>query len=717
MSQSLQFFASAPKGIEGLLAEELAAMGAAEVKETRAGVHFAGSLEIGYRACLWSRLASRIFLSLATFPVTSPDELYQGTLNVPWQEHLNADGSLAVSCTLRGSSLTHSHFAALKVKDAIVDQLRDNTGIRPQVDLETPDLRVHVHLEKEQGILYLDLSGEALHRRAYRCDGVAAPLKENLAAAVLLRAGWPEVAASGGPLFDPMCGSGTLPLEAALMAADIAPGLLRSGFGFSSWLGHDVEIWERLCREAEERRENGLETLPSIVGFDADASAITAAWNNARRAGLEGKVHFERCPLEKLTSPFREGVAPGLVVVNPPYGARLGEEKELVPLYRQLGAKLRENFPGWRASVLTGNPDLGKVMGIRAQRFHALFNGAIPCRLLHFILEPEWFVDSSRPARDPQKPLSEGMQMLGNRLKKNRRTLGRWAKQEGIHCYRLYDADLPEYAFSIDLYEDWAHVQEYAPPASIDPNKAEARRREVMATLSELLDLPHDQVFFKMRQRQKGTAQYHKFAEAGEFYEVREDDCRFLVNFSDYLDTGLFLDHRLTRQMIRELAVGKSFLNLFAYTGTATVYAAKGGAASTTTVDMSKTYLDWAGRNLALNGFQGKSHRLFQEDCMAWLRRQRDRYDLIFLDPPTFSNSARMQDSFDVQRDQVTLIEQACALLERNGVLLFSNNFRKFKLSDEIIRRFEVEDISAATIPKDFQRNPKIHRCWKITRR
>ncbi|BCR04420.1 ribosomal RNA large subunit methyltransferase K/L [Desulfuromonas versatilis] len=719
MSDLLNFFATAPKGMEQLLAEELNSLGAVEAAEARAGASFSGTLETAYRACLWSRLASRVLLPLASFAAADPEALYQGVRSLAWQEHLAPQGTLAVDCSLSGSNITHSQFAALKVKDAIVDQFRDACGVRPSVDTERPDIRVNLHLHRNQATLSLDLSGESLHRRGYREEAVLASLKENLAAAILYRAGWPAIAAAGGTLIDPTCGSGTLVLEGALIAADIAPGLQRGYFGFLGWRKHDQAAWERLLAEARQRREAGLEKLPVLVGYDADHKAIRAAWANAERAGLASRVHFEKRDLKDLDQPGGKGVRAGLVVANPPYGERLGEIRELMPLYATLGSRLRECFQGWRASIITGNPDLGKQMGIRARRMHTLYNGALECKLLHFEIDPQWFVSAPPKGAVPAsvEELSEGARMFANRLRKNLKNLGRWAKKQEIGCYRLYDADMPEYAVAVDLYETWVHVQEYAPPKSIDPKQAEARLQEVAAALPLALEVPEERIFYKVRQRQKGSAQYEKLDQKGEFHEVAEGNCRFLVNFTDYLDTGLFLDHRPTRQMIQELAAGKRFLNLFGYTGTASVHAAKGGATSTTTVDMSRTYLEWAKKNLALNGFAGRNHQLIQGDCLAWLAEQKEAFELIFLDPPTFSTSKRMEKTFDVQRDHVPLLQAAARLLAPGGLLIFSNNYRRFKMDREALAGLDFEEITAQTIPRDFERNPRIHNCWKITRK
>jgi 23S rRNA (guanine2445-N2)-methyltransferase / 23S rRNA (guanine2069-N7)-methyltransferase len=718
MTATHRLFATCPKGIESLLADELRVLGAESVKETRAGVAFESALATAYRACLWSRLASRVLLTLARFPAASAEALYAGVQGLRWSEHLDAHSTLAVDFTGTGSGITHSRFGALKVKDAIVDQLRDESGARPSVDTERPDVRVNVYLHRDEAVLSLDLSGESLHRRGYRTEAVEAPLKENLAAAILLRAGWPAIAARGGAFVDLMCGSGTLPIEAALIAGDIAPGLTRDYYGFLRWKQHDPALWDGLVAEAEARRAAGLAGLPPIRGYDREARAVRYARENVAGAGLGQHVVITRRELSATTP--EQAAATGLIVVNPPYGERIGEASELPALYAELGTQLKKNFPGWRAAVFTGNPELGKHMGLRAKRYHTLFNGAIECRLLHFEIT-EAAVVEERPPRPFEIRPGTSAEMFANRLRKDLQHFGRWARRREISCYRLYDADLHEYNLAIDVYESdkrYVHVQEYEAPDTISPDKARRRLQHALAVIPLVLGIPREQVFFKLRRRQKGGGQYEKLGEAGEFHEVREGPCRFLVNFTDYLDTGLFLDHRDTRAMLGELAKGKRFLNLFGYTGTATVRAALGGAAATTTVDMSRTYLDWARRNFALNGLSEKQHELIQADVLVWLKENRSRrHGLIFLDPPTFSRSKRMEDTLDVQRDHAALIADAAALLEPGGILIFSTNLRKFKIDRAALAGITVEDITRRTIPKDFERDPKVHQCFRITRK
>ena len=698
-----------------MLADELAGLEAQNVHATRAGVSFEGSLSSAYRACLWSRLANRILMPIENFPTHSPEALYDGIQTIDWKLHLAHDGSLAVDFTSSQSVITHSHYGALKVKDAIVDQLRDESGVRPSVDTARPDLRVNVYLHRNEATVSIDLSGESLHRRGYRAQTVEAPLKENLAAAILTRANWPVIAKDGGALIDLMCGSGTLLIEAAMSAADIAPGLTRDYFGFLRWKRHDIAIWSELLDEARRRREIGLAHLPPIHGYDRDPLAIRAARDNIKRSGLGNLILAQQ---RELTSCTPVAAQSGLVVANAPYGERLGPSSELPALYAELGAQLKKCFPGWHAAVFTGNPELGKTMGLRAGKMHTLYNGAIECKLLHFELTPENTV-GNRAARPFEIRPGSPAEMFANRLRKNLQHFGRWARRQNISCYRLYDADLHEFNLAIDVYESsqrYVHVQEYEAPDTIDPDKARQRLQHALGVIPLVLEIPREQMILKLRRRQKGGAQYEKLAEAGDYHEVREGPCRFLVNFTDYLDTGLFLDHRSLRALLAKLVNGKRFLNLFGYTGTATVHAARGGAASTTTVDMSQTYLGWAKRNFDLNKLDGKIHELIRADVQQWLTENRQqRYGLIFLDPPTFSRSKRMEDTLDIQRDHVALISKAAALLEPGGILIFSTNYRRFKIDRSGLAPLKTEDITRQTLPQDFARNPKIHQCFRIT--
>ena len=746
-----QYFAACPKGLEGLLLQELQALGAQDTRETVAGVYFEGDLRLAYRACLWSRLANKILLPLASFEVNSQEDLYEGVRALPWQEHLSPSGSLLVDFVGSNDAIRNTQFGALKVKDAIVDALRDFSGVRPNVAKRDPDLLVNARLSKNKLVLSIDLSGESLHRRGYRLKQGGAPLKENLAAGVLIRAGWPEIAAQGGALLDPMCGSGTFLIEAALIAADIAPGLGRASFGFERWLNHRNDIWLELREEAHQRKKLGLAkvNLPEIRGYDADVRVVRAAEENIISAELDHWLRVSRKELAEFKKPTHRAMEFGLVLSNPPYGERLGEVESLKLLYAHLGERLRNEFPGWRAGVFTGNPELGKQMGLRADKKYKFFNGTIASELLMFSINSDAFVQSrveqdDRFSKDDEKraaaeqkvkaaakeeqaaALSNGAQMLANRLQKNLKQLEKWASKNHISCYRLYDADMPEYAAAIDIYRGqtqpnrapqlYAHVQEYAAPKSVDEDRAAARFAEIEAAVPYALDIPIAHISYKQRRRNKGSSQYEKLNErpTGDLFSVQEGQAKLHINLWQYLDTGLFLDHRPVRLMIADMAKDKRFLNLFCYTATASVHAALGGARYTVSVDMSNTYLNWARKNFALNGLSESRNRLEQADCLQWLESNDQQFDLILLDPPSFSNSKRMEDVLDVQRDHVDMIHNAMRALSEQGTLIFSNNLRSFKLDAEALAAYSIEDISARTIDEDFKRNGKIHQCWLI---
>ncbi len=729
MYPKLDLFASCPKGVEGLLAEELAALGGEKIRQTVAGCSFRGTLQTAYRCCLWSRLANRILLQLRQVDAQEREMLYDGVRAIPWEDHFEPGATMAVTFSGTSGAIKNTHFGALVVKDGVCDRMRDKAGFRPNVSKNTPDVRIHVRLNRNQADIALDLSGESLHRRGYRIDTGKAPLKENLAAALLIRAGWPQLCQSGVPLVDPLCGSGTLLLEGAMMAADIAPGLLRLNFGFHNWSGHIPKLWLELLEEARERRKQGMARLSnSFIGYEGDVRVVRQAHENLRRAGLEKVIHIETRELANV-EPIKS--RQGLVISNPPYGERLGEESSLVWLYQHLGETLRTCFHQWQGAVITSNQGLARRMGLRARKHYSFFNGALETKLFLFDIQPEWYFGAHKRSQEQevtaeichktvdaeaagQVALGKGAEMFANRLRKNLKQLQKWARKAEVECYRVYDADMPEYAVAIDLYRDKVLVQEYKAPASVDEQKAQDRLHDVLQALPAVLPVKPDQVFLKQRSRQSGKSQYRRLNDQKQHFEVSEGGCRFLVNLTDYLDTGLFLDHRPMRLRIQKEAAGKRFLNLFCYTGAATVHAAAGDASQTTSVDLSKTYLEWARQNLSLNGFSER-HQLVNADCMKWLKESRDTFDLIFIDPPTFSNSRKMRDVFDIQAVHVDLLERAMARLARDGVLYFSNNFRKFRMASELAEKFAVEEISGQTIDRDFQRNQKIHRCWKFT--
>ncbi|HBR5320141.1 TPA: bifunctional 23S rRNA (guanine(2069)-N(7))-methyltransferase RlmK/23S rRNA (guanine(2445)-N(2))-methyltransferase RlmL [Klebsiella pneumoniae] len=695
-------FASTARGLEELLKTELEGLGATDCQVVQGGVHFQGDTRLLYQSLMWSRLASRIMLPLGECRVYSDLDLYLGVQAIPWTEMFNPGATFAVHFSGLNDEIRNSQYGALKVKDAIVDSFTRKNLPRPNVDRESPDLRINVWLNKETAHISLDLSGEGLHLRGYRDGTGMAPIKENLAAAIVMRSGW----VPGTPLLDPMCGSGTLLIEAAMLATDRAPGLHRGHWGFGGWAQHDDGIWKEVKAEAQTRARQGLAAYESrFYGSDVDARVIERARRNARRAGIGELIDFDVKDVAQLNNPLPKGPY-GTVISNPPYGERLESEPALIALHSLLGRIMKSQFGGWNLSVFSASPELLSCLQLRADKQFKAKNGPLDCVQKNYHLAES---EGGKPAM-----LAED---FANRLRKNLKKFEKWARQEGIECYRLYDADLPEYNVAIDRYADWVVVQEYAPPKTVDAHKARQRLFDIIAATIAVLDMAPNKLVLKTRERQKGKNQYQKMAEKGDFIEVQEYNARLWVNLTDYLDTGLFLDHRIARRMLGQMSKGKDFLNLFSYTGSASVHAGLGGARSTTTVDMSRTYLEWAERNLRLNGLTGRAHRLMQADVLGWLRESTEQFDLIFIDPPTFSNSKRMEDAFYVQRDHIRLMTDLKRLLRKGGTIMFSNNKRGFRMDHDGLAALglKAQEISQKTLSQDFARNRQIHNCWLIT--
>jgi 23S rRNA (guanine2445-N2)-methyltransferase / 23S rRNA (guanine2069-N7)-methyltransferase len=736
--QKFKLFVTGHKGFETLLFRELRTLlGSSDaiLEKRYGGVEIAAGLDVIYRLCLHSRLANRVFCELARARVEDEAQLYQAVSAIDWSQHLDSEGSLAVSATLSGSKLTHSHFVALRVKDAIVDQFRERSGSRPSVEKNQPDIQVHVNIHQDQANISLDLSGDSLHRRGYRLEHTGAPLKEHLAAALLIQAGWNDERSETRRLVDPMCGSGTFVIEAAMMAANMAPGLQRSYFGFSNWRQHQVLLWQECLQQARAAVVEDPDV--EIFASDYDTAALQIAASNAGRAGVEQLIQFSHQQVGDLELPApSSGTAVDiaqqtLVICNPPYGQRLQAEQGLAELYGDLGAALRRLAPA-RLAIISANPDMLHRLQLNRLERKDVRNGPIECLFAQYatvaagdttaVAAKGTEVDSSVSLVDESIAVP-----LRNRLHKNAKHLQRWARRGNVSCYRVYDADLPEFSFSLDRYQseidpgrEWLHLQEYQAPATIDAELAAHRIEVARQVVSEVFSIPPDRLFCKTRSRQRGAGQYQKQDDRGEFFQVREGEASFLINLSDYLDSGLFLDHRITRDMVYRQGQGKRVLNLFCYTGTVGVLAALGGADSVVNVDLSTSYLKWASENHQINGLDDEQrYSMLRADIVALLQQpsrhglQRD-FDLIFLDPPSFSNSSKMQQTLDVQRDHATLITDAMGLLTADGLLIFSTNRRGFKLAPELESLFSIRDITHATVSEDFKRHPKLHLCWEI---
>ena len=732
----MELFATCGTGLEAILGQELRGLGMDEVRPLTGGVAFSADLERAYTALLWSRVASRILLVLERVEATDSDSLYAGVRDIAWEDVVAPGATIAVNARGTNDQLRDTRYTALRVKDAVCDRLRDERGERPDVDAQHPDLLIQVNLHAKRATVYIDLSGTSLENRGYRdAARSSSPLiHETLAAAMLLAADWPARAKRGEILVDSMCAAGTLVIEAALIAGDVAPGITRSTWGFSGWCGHDEELWQAILDAADARAQAGAREVV-IYATDAREREIACARARAKAAAIASLIEF---------LPSRDALANAIMCRVDARGLFASclfvstecLEATLPARYAQLAGELLDAKPLEAAVMLVEGQDADAYLGMERTRGYSCMNGSAPCDIALFDLRG----DASRAAqvsvRDRQLAVYDvSAQQFADRLNKVFKQRRKWASKNGISAYRIYDADLPDYNMAIDLYEGagedagrrLVHVAEYAPPKNIDATKAARRMTDALNIASAVLDVSADDIFVKRRVRAKGGSQYAQHDQdmrqrARHVVITQENGLLFEVDLASYLDTGLFLDHRDTRELVGKLAAGKSFLNLFAYTCTASVYAAAHGAKFTTSVDLSNTYLQWGERNMELNGLMNGHQEFVRADCVEWVQQTRHtkmRWDLVFVDPPTFSNSAKMRTrGWDVQRDHAELLIGVSRLLTRGGAAVFSCNLRGFKLDRETIERagVQVVDITDKTIPLDFERHAQVHHCFVLRR-
>ncbi len=726
------FFASASANQNDIVEKEVLSAGGTDLHITASGIEFEADLETAYRFAMWTRSATRLLVLVHRYDeIRSTDELYEHSLALPWENWINPDITFAITQTISDCRwITNSHFAALRFKDAVVERIRQSfDGERPNVDRDNPDITFHLHVYRNLVSWYVDFAGRDIAKRGYRVSQTEAVMGEFMAATVLARSQWNRML-DGNPvtLLDPFCGSGTICIEAALMATNTAPGLLNPDkFAFLKLPIHKQEIWNEIVEEAENAKH---ECKCKIVGWDIDEKAVEISKQNASAAGVSDIVEFAVHDFAKTTEEDVEKLneystqdIKGCIVTDPPYGVRLElSESALRNLYSSIGSVAFNCFGGWHMAVLCANQELLGYIEMKPDRTNILINGGLDCQVAHYYIfskqQRAEMLERAKAKREERlaTPLSEGAQMAANRLQKNLSSIGKEMKKQGVSCYRLYDADMPEYSAAIDIYEGkWINLAEYAAPASINEEDAKRRLEELVLATERVTGINLDDIHVKRREIQRGSNQYVKKGtpSSSHFFIANENGHRFSVNFQDYLDTGIFLDHRPIRKYIEEHSYNKRFLNLFCYTATATVYAAAGGALSTVSVDANANYLDWAMKNMALNGYKTMNHFYYRNDCLAYLRENHDIFDLIFCDPPTFSNN-KSRGTFDVQRDHGYLIRSCMHHLSKDGTLIFSTNFTKFKMFGELYDDFDVQDITEETIGDDFRRNSKIHRCYLI---
>lgn len=743
-------------GLETLVRREIEALGY-EAKIISPGrILFRGDESAIREANLWLRTAERVVIRMAHAPVTDFGQLFDLARSTPWHEWIPVDGVFPVNGRSHKSQLASVPACQKIVKKAIVEQLREGhqTVELPETGVEFP---IEVIMLNDEATLVLDTTGVGLHKRGYRYYVGEAPLRETLSAALVQLSHWkPEQ-----PFWDPFCGSGTIAIEAALIGRNLAPGLNRE-FLCEQWPRVGGPAWEELRESA---RSRSLPSLPEpLLATDLSEEALRLARKHAEAAGVADEIHFQKRDFHDLSSKRKYGC----LITNPPYGERIGEKQEIEELYRAMPEVLRR-LKTWSHYLITARADFEKLVGQKASKRRKLYNGRLECTYYQFhgprphkrAKRTEEEKDSSlattalashsdgteqrkptsdaqhesavaSPKNENQKRATSSPQAFGglreestrqaeefsNRLRNRARHLRRWPTKRGITCFRLYDRDVPDVPLAVDRYEDALVVAEYERPHERTPAEHGDWLDLMLRTLAETLEVPRDRVFLKKRERQQGESQYGRVADERSIHLVNEGGLRFRTNLSDYLDTGLFLDHRQTRLRVRDEAEGKRFLNLFAYTGSFTVYAADGGATQTTTVDLSKNYLDWAEANLKLNDMAaGDKHRMFREDSRDYVNSlpKEPMFDLAVVDPPTFSNSKRTDEDWDVQRDAVPLLNELADRMSVGGVIYFSTNFRRFKFAESALVNLSSREISHQTVPEDF-RNQRIHRCWRLVR-
>ena len=716
MPEQMQtFLALTSPGIEVLLADEIKNLGGGQVVQKPEGVYFTASMAQGYKISLWTRLATRVMLKLGEGEAKNKDELFKAASIIQWSEHFTSDTTFAIDFVGYSEEIRNSQFGGLTIKDAIVDQFREQGFERPNVDKKSPQISFQARLLRDHVSIYLDFSGRGLFQRGYREHSGAAPLKENLAAALIIRSGW--LADTSKPLVDPMCGSGTILIEAIAIATKQAPSIHRESWGFESWLKHDEDLWQSQLTNAKNDSATTLNDAQNsslkVFGVDIDPRVINTAQQNARNANVQRFIEFKCQNTNDMKNAFGHS---GTILFNPPYGERIGELPELVENFVLFGQKLKSQFIDWRVAILTSNVELLAMLKLSSFKRYKFKNGPLDCQFALYNVDQKQL---AKDAVNPESSFAEEDSAFANRLKKNTKSLKGWLKSNQIDCYRLYDADIPEYNVAIDIYGDYLVIQEYAAPKTIDEQKAKKRLQEVLYWAPKVLQVPTDKVILKTRAKQTGKNQYQRVDKSKQSITMNEHGALFKINLWDYLDTGLFLDHRKTRQIVAKKSKNKSLLNLFAYTGSVSVQAALHGASSITTVDMSNTYLNWAQDNFDLNKINGHKYQFIQADCLDWLKKNTTTFDIVFIDPPTFSNSKRMEDSFDVQRDHVTLITDALKSLAQGGEIFFTNNKRNFKMDFDAMEKLglQAKAMSDITRDKDFARNKHIHNSWSITRK
>lgn len=674
-SGQLELFCRCAWGFERLLSDELGELGLRHVRPLHGGVAFAGDLRDAYTACMWSRVATRVQLVLSRVAASDADALYEGAKAFPWEDHVRPGATIAVEAHGQNDNLRNTLFTALKVKDALCDRLREVRGFRPDVDAKHPGFAINVAVHQSKATLYLNLSGESLHRRGYREDGVQteAPLKETLAAAVVLLSGWREADAAGGVLVDPMCGSGTLAIEAAMMSAGIAPGVLRGRWGFEGWLGHDEHVWDQVKAEACDVGAAWDSNVRVIAG-DVDPLAVEIARANARRAGVDGLVRFhvgDAAQLERRVKWLRGRDLPGVLVTNPPYGQRLLSHEDLPTVYAALHKAVGALPQGWGVTVLTPDAGIDSALGRLPYKTTACYNGPIEAWIRSYATD--------EPARTARVVSLAGQQLdvpvsdangpqFAARLRKVARDLVRRAKREGIPCFRAYDGDLPEYPYAVDVFDceegRLLRVEELLRPRRADAQLAARHAYDVWALAAATLDVSMSNVTLLRWRQENRPRRLAAIAERGLRYELDLGSSQ----------AARFVAQREAREFVSTTAKGRRVACLFATGGALCVCAAGAGASEVVAVDGSKGHLDGVRDAMRKNGFVAKRYRYACSEVRSWLAAENAAhrtYDLVVCDAPTWlpAMDAGGRD-WDAERDLSSLLASAKRVLSSQGLIV-----------------------------------------------
>jgi 23S rRNA (guanine2445-N2)-methyltransferase / 23S rRNA (guanine2069-N7)-methyltransferase len=699
MPDSFEMIAKTFFGLEEVLAEELSGLGAQEVRTGRRMCSFRGDTAVLYRANIHCRTAVRVLKPIHTLTITDEQSLYRGVQQVDWSEHLAPDGTLAIDPVVHHSIFSNSLYAAQLAKDAIVDQIRERTKRRPSVDLADPDLRLNLHIDGARVTLYLDASGESLHKRGYRAEAGEAPLNEVLAAGILRLAKWDAHSA----LADFMCGSGTILIEAALMARAIAPGTLGRRFGYQRWPDFCERTHAAELAAARANVRNALE-FP-IHGSDLDQSAIAAARANSARAGVAKDIEWSVANFVNACPPAETGT----LVSNPPYDQRM-KTAHIESVYRRLGDALKHNWPGYAAFLLIGHPLAAKSIGLRTSQRIRLFNGPIECRLLKY----ELFATETKAARktaDANAALSD----FANRLNRMGRHWARSFGRRSIEAYRVYDRDMPDVPLAIDRFGDHVLIAPYERPHGRTEIEQQGWLQQLAQRTAEALQVPASHVLLRGGET-PGRPKRSRLKPA--CVTVHEGPLAFEVRVDGDVEAGLALERRGLRGDVFKHAQGIRALSLFARTGTSMVAIAAGGAESSVSIEGSKEWITWAKRNWRLNDMSERSHQLMSDDPLRWIKRaaaEGPQFNLAVVEPPGFDGQRR-PGVWNVQDGHAELLRDVLATLRPDGKIYFATSFRRLNLRIDELEGASAREITRRIAQPDI-RDKRAVRCWVVERR